>query len=164
MKEKGFPTKFPPGVPIFAPFISIYLVKYIEGKPRFLIIRRDREPYKDIWQPITGNIREGEKAWQAALRELKEETGIIPDRFYSAEFIEKFYEQNSEIIALSPAFVGFVNGDPEIKLSFEHRDFSWVTVDEAVEKVVFYEQKAAFRHIQEYFIESEPPEFLRIEL
>lgn len=151
-------------MPIVAPFISVYMIRHIEGQARFLIIRRDREPYKDIWQPVTGKIREGEKAWQAALRELKEETGLIPDRFYSAEFIEKFYELNTEIIALSPAFVGFVNEDPDIKLSHEHRECRWVAVDEAIEKVVFYEQKAAFRHIQKYFVESEPPEFLQVEM
>jgi dATP pyrophosphohydrolase len=164
MKEKNFPKNYPPGVPIIAPFISVYLICRIDDAARFLIIKRDREPYKNIWQPVTGKIREGEKAWQAALRELKEETGITPDRFYSAEFIEKFYERNSEIIALSPAFVGFVGHKPDIKLSHEHREYRWVTVDEAIEKVVFYEQKAAFRHIQTYFIESEPPEFLRVTL
>lgn len=162
MKEKNFPENLPPGVPITAPFISVYLIGYIENQARFLIIKRGGEPYKDIWQPVTGKIREGEKAWQAALRELKEETGITPDRFYSAEFIEKFYELNMEIIALSPAFVGIVEANPDIKLSYEHREYRWVSVDEAIEKVIFYEQKAAFKHIQKYFIDSEPPAFLQI--
>ena len=163
MKEKNLPADLPPGIPIIAPFISVYLISYVEEEARFLIIKRDREPYKNIWQPITGKIREGEKACQAALREAKEETGLTPDRFYSAEFIEKFYELNSEIIALSPAFVGFVDGDPDIKLSHEHREFLWVAIDEAIEKVVFYEQKAALRHIQQYFIDKKPPEILRVE-
>lgn len=151
-------------MPIVAPFISVYMIRHIEGQARFLIIKRDREPYKNIWQPVTGKIREGEKAWQAALRELKEETGLIPDRFYSAEFIEKFYEQNSEIIALSPAFVGFVDGDPDIKLSNEHREYRWVTMDEAIEKVVFYEQEKAIAHVKKYFIDTTPPEILRLEM
>jgi len=164
MKEKNFPSNLPSAVPIIAPFISVYLIRRIEGAARFLIIKRDREPYKNIWQPITGKIHRGEKAWQAALRETSEETGLTPDRFYSAEFIEKFYELNTEIIALSPAFVGFVDADSDIILSHEHREYRWAAVDEAIEKVVFYEQKAALRHIQRYFIESEPPEFLRVEL
>ena len=151
------------GVPIKAPFISVYLIAHIEGEHRFLIIKRDREPYKNIWQPVTGSIEEGEKAWQAALRELKEETGISPDRFYSAEFIERFYEMNTEIIALSPAFVGFVDYKPEVALSAEHNEYRWATLDEAVELVEFYEQKAAFRHIQRYFIDGEPPRFLQVE-
>jgi hypothetical protein len=45
MKEKKPPNNLPPGIPITAPFISVYLIRYVEGEARFLIIKRDREPY-----------------------------------------------------------------------------------------------------------------------
>jgi dATP pyrophosphohydrolase len=162
MREKDFPIDLPPGVPIAAPFIVVYLIRHIEGKPRFLIIKRDREPYRNIWQPITGRIENGEKAWQAALRETREETGLSPDRFYSANFIEKFYDLRNEIIAHCPAFVGFIDKDAEVTLSAEHRESRWVKIDEAIEKVVFTEQKKAIAHIRQYFIDSIPSEILRV--
>jgi dATP pyrophosphohydrolase len=164
MKEKNFPGDLPPGVPITAPFIVVYLIKYIEGRPRFLIIQRDRDPYKNIWQPITGRIENGEKAWEAALRETSEETALIPDRLYSAQFIEKFYDIRKEIIAHCPAFVGFIDSDKKVELSSEHREFRWVDVNEAIEKVAFTEQKKALAHIQKYYIDNKPPEILRLEI
>ena len=154
----------PAGIPVIAPFIVVYLVRYIQNEARFLIIKRDREPYKDIWQPVTGRIEKGEKAWQAALRETKEETGLTPDKFYSANFIEKFYDLKNEVIANCPAFVGFMEKDPEVTLSAEHRESRWVKADEAIEKVVFTEQKKAIAHIKKYYIDNTPPEILRVEL
>ncbi|HBD83024.1 MAG TPA: NUDIX hydrolase, partial [Dehalococcoidia bacterium] len=44
------------------------------------------------WQEISGLIEPRETAWEAALREIKEETGLTPYRFYSADFVERFYE------------------------------------------------------------------------
>ncbi|UCC81232.1 MAG: NUDIX domain-containing protein [Candidatus Zixiibacteriota bacterium] len=162
MKEENSPEDLLQGVPITAPFISVYLIKHIEGQARFLIIKRDREPYKNIWQPVTGRIEKGEKAWQAALREIKEETGLTPDRFYSANFIEKFYDLKNEVIAHCPAFVGFMDNDMEIRLSVEHSKSRWVKADEAIEKVVFTEQKKAIAHVKKYYIDDTPPEFLRV--
>jgi len=164
MKEDNFPKDLPSGVPITAPFIVVYLVTYFQKEARFLIIKRDREPYKGIWQPVTGRIEKGEKAWQAALRETGEETGLIPDRFYSANYIEKFYDLRNETIAHCPAFVGFVDNDAKITLSAEHRESRWVSADEAIEKVVFTEQKKAIAHIKRYFIDNTPSEFLRVEI
>lgn len=162
MKEKNFPEDLPPGVPITAPFIVVYLVRYVENKARFLIIKRDREPYRGIWQPVTGRIEKGEKVWQAALRETAEETGLVPDRFYSANFIEKFYDLRNEFIAHCPAFVGFIDNDANVRLSTEHCESRWVSADEAIEKVVFSEQKKAIAHIKQYFIDNTPSEILRV--
>ena len=39
---------------------------------------RRREP-SDWWQSVTGALHEGESAYHAALRELREETGLIGD-------------------------------------------------------------------------------------
>ena len=164
MKENNLPEDTPAGIPVTAPFIVVYLVRYIQNEARFLIIKRDREPYNGIWQPVTGRIEKGEKAWQAAMRETEEETGLTPDRFYSANFIEKFYDLRNEIIAHCPAFVGFMDKDTEINLSAEHSEWRWVRAEEAIEKVAFSEQKKAIAHIKQYFIDNSPSEILRVEM
>lgn len=48
------------------------------------------------WCQIAGAIEAGETAWQAALREVEEETGLRPSRFYSADIYEQFYEADRE--------------------------------------------------------------------
>ena len=52
---------------------SVLVVVYTQGG-EVLMLRRTRPA--DFWQSVTGSLRWGESARQAALRELREETGI----------------------------------------------------------------------------------------
>jgi len=36
------------------------------------------QPYPGLWQMVTGKIKPYEKAYQTAMREIKEETGLVP--------------------------------------------------------------------------------------
>ncbi len=155
-------SDLPGSIPVAAPFVAAYLIKIVETDAKCLLLKRNVEPYKNIWQPVTGRIEAGEKAWQAALREIKEETGLTPDRFYSANFIEQFYDIKRDIVALAPAFVGYIDTESKIKLSNEHKEFRWVSFSEACEMVEFAPQANALKHIQICFVESKPNEFLRI--
>jgi len=144
--------------------VSVYIIKTINNTPYVLMILRDAEPYPDIWQPVTGRIRDSETAWQTGLREMKEETGLTPDKFYSANYIETFYHIPNNTTNLTPAFVAFVNTNQEIRLSSEHIDFKWITLDEACSMVAFSAQVHAIDHIEKYFINDTPNELLRINL
>ena len=60
--------------------IEAHIFRLVEDRLEFLLLRRaaDEEVYPGVWQPVTGRMHEGEKAWEAALREIKEETGLSP--------------------------------------------------------------------------------------
>ena len=67
---------------------SVLVVVYTQGG-EVLMLRRTRPA--DFWQSVTGSLRWGESARQAALRELREETGIqagaaLRDLQHSARF------------------------------------------------------------------------------
>ncbi len=59
-----------------------------------MILRRNSLYLNDTWQMISDRIEHGEKAWEAALREIEEETGLVPGRFYFTDALEQFYEIN----------------------------------------------------------------------
>jgi ADP-ribose pyrophosphatase YjhB (NUDIX family) len=48
-----------------------------DGEGRVLLVRRKFEPFKGLWTMPAGFIEYGEEAAETAIRELKEETGLI---------------------------------------------------------------------------------------
>ena len=104
----------------------------------------------------------GETAWQAALREVREETGLRPVTLYSADICEQFYEADRDAISLLPVFVGFVRPGADVQLNAEHNEFRWVTFDEALRMVPFSGQRNVLDHIRREFIDREPSRWLLI--
>lgn len=85
------------------------------------------------WCQIAGGIEDGEKAWEAALREVQEETGLKCDRLYSADICEQFYEADRDSISMLPVSVGFVDAKAAVIINDEHSEFQWVSFDAASE-------------------------------
>lgn len=78
------------------------------------------------WGPVHGKIEPVETAWQAALRELREETGLTPTEFYQLDTINQFYLVAGDAIWHVPAFCAVVGRDATINLNDEHDDFRWI--------------------------------------
>lgn len=156
------PTDIREEIPIRSFAISAYLARIEGGRGRYLVLKRVSTYLKGTWQQISGRIEQGEAGWQAALREIREETGLVPSRFYSANETEVFYEPRQNCINVVPVFVGFVEADARVVLSAEHDEFRWVTAEEAREVLPFEVQAVAIQKIEATFVRASPPEFLRI--
>ncbi len=139
-------------------FIKPFAVStYVIHKQNYLMIRRCCDYLKGTWQMVTGGIHQGEKAWEAALREIKEETGLVPDRFYNADIVETFYMVSRDHVTFVPVFAAFVDDPIEVKLCpAEHDAHEWVTYEKFKENLVWSEQRRALTHIHENFVLKEP--------
>jgi dihydroneopterin triphosphate diphosphatase len=114
------------------------------------------------WSQIAGGIELGEKAWEAALREIKEETGIVPEQLYSADTCEQFYELEKDSIWIAPVFVAFAKPNSNVVLNHEHSEYKWVSFKEAISMVPFPGQKAILKYINDEFVKKHPVELLKI--
>jgi dihydroneopterin triphosphate diphosphatase len=144
-----------------SPFcISAFIVhKHAKGHA-YLVIRRSGQYLKGTWQMVSGGIQEGEKAWEAALREIHEETGLIPDKFYSADAVETFYYREKDKVAYVPVFLAIVNERKPVQLSDgEHDAFEWLPFEEARKRLLFAEQKRIIEHVHQNFVLQEPNPF-----
>ena len=91
-------------IPIRSFSISAYICRVSEGRSKYLVLRRASKYLRGTWQQVSRRIEDGETGWQAALREILEETGLVPDRFYSANWTQTFYEHKQNCINVIPVF------------------------------------------------------------
>ena len=131
-------------IPVRCFAVSVVLLRVVNGQPEVLLLRRNRTLVGE-WCQIAGAIEDGEKAWETALREVKEETGLACHRLYSADICEQFYESDRDTISLLPVFVGFVEPKSTVVINHEHSEFRWVSFDEALTMVPFAGQRHVLR-------------------
>lgn len=104
-----------------------------EGK--ILILRRsetDRVRPGELDLP-GGGVDENESYEDAAQREIREEAGLdVSLKDLHLVFTDTNYYEGSTTIRF--LYAAKLSGDPEIRLSYEHDEFAWMTFDE-VEKL-----------------------------
>jgi len=143
--------------------ITAYIIRKGNASFEYLILRRCSKHLFGNWQPVTGNIETHETAWQAALREIQEETQLQPSRFYVAEVVEVFYELYLNAVVTVPVFVAFVDDFQEVITEpKEHDAFEWVSYEKALTILNFAEHKRSMKTVHESFVEQQPNEMLRI--
>jgi len=121
----------------------------------FLLLKRaDNQVYPGLWQMVTGKIKENEKAYQTALREISEETSLTPVQLWVAPTVNSFYEQKDEYICLLPVFAARVESN-QVKLSAEHTDFKWVDKETAQKLLAWEGQRKAVQIIEDYFLNEQ---------
>lgn len=148
-------------IPIRSFGVSVVLLRNTGPETEVLLMRRNRTLVGE-WCQIAGGIEDGEKAWETALREVKEETGLDCDRLYSADICEQFYEADRDAISIFPVFVGFVDAGAAVTLNHEHREFRWVPFATASTMVPFSGQRHVLRHVEAEFVQREPVQHLLI--
>jgi dATP pyrophosphohydrolase len=77
------------------------------------------------WEIVHGRIERGETPVQAAVRELREETGFTPARLYSIT-VNPFYLGRTDTVQLAVAFAAVVDS-ATFTLGNEHRAGRWET-------------------------------------
>lgn len=120
--------------------VDVYPYRERDGSREFLVLRRaEGRLYEGAWRMVGGRIDEGETAWQAALRELREETGLLVRRFWALPSVNLFYEWTRDAVSAAPAFAAEVEGD--LVLCAEHDEAAWVSAEEAASRLRWPEQR-----------------------
>lgn len=124
-----------------------------------LLIQRVDDP--TFWQSVTGALEADETAFQAAKRELMEETGICIDTVVGAELVDhqcstlfeisgvwrkrysaKHTHNREHVFSLKLPQTIALQLDPD-----EHSDFVWLKANQALERATSPTNKQAIRDI-----------------
>lgn len=121
-------TQIVPGV------VEVYVIRHNTGDWRVLVLQRAPDVSRPgSWEIVYGKIDLGERPEQAAVRELKEETGLDLSALYNVT-VSSFFLHTSQTIQLAIVFAAFVKSDSEVLLSDEHQRFEWLSLDEACDR------------------------------
>lgn len=151
---------------IVSKVIDCYVFRRREGRVEFLTLRRAaRTRIGGTWQAVHGKIESGESAVGAALREMREETGLTPIGFWQLETVNTFYVAATDQIMLCPAFAAEVVADAAVAISDEHDEFRWCEPADAIAAFLWPGQRDAVRETMELIVgRSAAERFLRIDL
>jgi len=132
-------TKIKPGV------IEVFVIKHNAGDWRVLVLQRAADGKRpNSWETIYGKIDAREKPEKAALRELREETGLKPQSLYNVT-VSSFYLHASNTIQMCLTFAAFIAPDAEVELSEEHQRYEWLTLERACERFTWPREAHALR-------------------
>jgi dihydroneopterin triphosphate diphosphatase len=98
------------------------------------------------WETVHGHIEAGESPEQAAVREVREETGLAVDRLYNVT-VQPFYLHKLATVEMAVVFAAFVRRGPEIVLGEEHMRHEWLSPEQALERFIWPRERSALREV-----------------
>ncbi|MGR9050553.1 NUDIX hydrolase [Halobacillus faecis] len=150
-------------VPLRCTGVAAVLIKRTDSGYKVLLLKRDTSVLRDVWCYIGGGIEEGEKAWEAALREVKEETGITDLSLYSSNQFDQIYSPKENYIYIAPVFVGYVDESQKVNINYEHSDYKWVPFKESMDTVSIPGNEEVLLSIEKHLVHRPPLHDLRVQ-
>ena len=131
-------------IPVSCTQVEVHVFRQRGKRLELLLIRRSpQRSLAGVWQPVTGGIKRGEHAIAAAAREVLEETGLTPLRWWALEHLAAFYEPARDMIRVVPVFAAEVAWTDPVQLSDEHDQYAFMTLAAARKRVLWATQRQA---------------------
>jgi len=138
-------------------FISVFLLRPNGKSYDVLLGRRAPDKYMGgTWQLITGAIEPGETAWQAVLRETREETDLRVTELFRLSTLTHFYHPDLDALFFGMMFCGFVELGAVERLNAEHTALQWVSFDEARRRLIWAADFTALDEVQNQIVHDGP--------
>ncbi|MGA8542957.1 MAG: NUDIX domain-containing protein [Thermoplasmata archaeon] len=132
---------------------------YLYANPPLELLLFRRTPARgQIWVPISGKVEATDTDFESALRrELREETALAqPRRVFSLDWQVRFRADNGETWRLH-AYGVEVDRSFTPVLSAEHEDAAWVSLDEAIARLHYEDNKGAVAQLVRHLAAGPSP-------
>ena len=136
--------------------VSAWIVDKRQERPHYLLLKRCSPYLKGTWQMVSGAIEGQETAWQAAVREIREETGFLVETLYTVDYVELFYLAQRDKIAFAAVFAAFAQGEAQLSPR-EHDAYEWLPYEKCLTRLLFDGQRQALTRVHHSFGLSSPP-------
>jgi 8-oxo-dGTP pyrophosphatase MutT (NUDIX family) len=127
--------------------IDVYVIRPLAAGWRVLVMQRALDTRcPTAWETVHGRLEPGEEPEDAAVREVREETGLVIDRLYNVT-VQPFYLHRTHIVQLAVVFAAFVGEPAEVVTGPEHTHAEWLNVDDARARFQWPRERAALDEI-----------------
>ena len=99
------------------------------------------------WETVHGRIERGERPEHAAVREVREETGLEVERLYNVT-TQPFYLHGTATVQVAVVFAAFVADAGQLSLSAEHARAEWLGVRAAAQRFAWPREREALAHVR----------------
>ena len=121
-----------------------------KGKIYYLLLHYE----SGHWGFAKGHIEKGESLEDTVYREIKEETGIGDIKIIKGfkEWIKYFFKLKGKDIFKIVTYLLTETKQKEVKISWEHTGYRWLTYKEALEQLTFKNTKEILKKANKFLI------------
>ena len=127
--------------------VDVYPLRRASGAWEVLVLQRaEGTRCTGAWEVVHGRIEQGERPEEAALREMREETGLEVERLYNVT-VQPFYLHMLGCVTLAVVFAAVVGQERDVTLGPEHARSEWLSARDALARLAWPRSRAALGDI-----------------
>lgn len=114
--------------------VVVFVYSRSPAGPRYLVVRMAPQ-FEGLWRPVVGTVRPEEALEGAAVREVRQETGIIAPHSL-IDFGFRYRERIGDFDLVDWG-LGYDVGPkrPQVRLANAYRDYRWLDFEEAYQTI-----------------------------
>jgi 8-oxo-dGTP pyrophosphatase MutT (NUDIX family) len=149
--------------------IECWVFRVVEPGARLEVLLIRRAPdriFPGLWQCVTGGIERDETVPAAAMREVREETGLGPaeiEAFYDLDQVAPFYDEGPDGVVVSAIFAARARPDAVARVSPEHDGLRWVPAGEAPALAVWPSYAESVRRVRDILLDPALEPWFRLD-
>ncbi len=139
-----------------------------EDRLEILLIRRAPDRiFPGLWQCVTGSIEPGETVPEAAMREVREETGLAHgagiEAFYDLDQVAPFFDEGTDAIVVSAIFAARAEAGARAVPSHEHDGLRWVPAEDAPALAIWPSYAESIRRVRDVLLDPAVEPWFRLD-
>jgi dATP pyrophosphohydrolase len=150
-----------------ADLVDVWPYRVVDGVVDVLLLHRaPGHVLPGLWQGVSGLVEEGESISDAALREVREETGFdtpVIEAFYHLDYVSEFYWEPSDALMASAYFALRIAPGLDPVLSEEHDEFRWLPIEDALAMAVWPGYREAISRIRDVLLDPARAAWFRLD-
>jgi 8-oxo-dGTP pyrophosphatase MutT (NUDIX family) len=148
--------------------VDVWLFRFVDDAPQILMLHRAaHRVLPGLWQGVSGLVEPDETITDAALREVREETGLEASAikgFFHLDYVAEFLWEPSDALMTGVYFA--IRTDPawDPVLSHEHDSYEWLPLDGALRRSVWPGYREALIRLRDNVLDPERAPWFELSL